>query len=226
MATTTICYTPIKGRVIRVVLLDACGVPVCGDGSALIVASGYTKVDQKAQYDTGAEFIVRTADDELCVNEKAADALKRLEVTMEWCQIDPGLVVNTISPSRLLNFSQPGIGTGFALAEGTSSLRFSHEVWQRVTGDSACDEDGNPQWVYNAWPNLGNGKIGDYSIAAEPSKLIIIAESKKVSPLWWIGEDWLGEGAVQIIPDHWFQNVTTVAPPEPTCGIQDLACIS
>jgi hypothetical protein len=29
---------------------------------------------------------------------------------------------------------------------------------------------------------------------------------------------------VSPIPDHWYQNVSTVAPPDPAPGIQDLLC--
>jgi len=224
VATTTICYTPIKGRVMRIAALDECGAPLCGSESAVVITAGFTQVSQSAQYETGAEFLSRTADAALCVNEKDPDILKRLDLTMDFCVIDPGLVANTVSPARLLTYSQSPTGTGFALAEGEATARFSLEVWQRVTGANACSPGGLTQYVYNAWPNLGNGKIGDYNIAVEPSVLQILAESKAVNQSWDLGDSWLGAGAVQVIPDHWFQNLTTVAPPDAACGIQTLVC--
>lgn len=226
MATQIQCYTPIKGRVLRITVLDECGVPLCGDdeGQGQIVASGFTQVAQSAQYDTGAEHIVRTADADLCVNEKDPDALKRMDITIDFCVAHPGIVANTVTPSRLLMTNTTG--TGFALAEGTGRQRFSLEVWQRVSGAGACDPAGQQLFVYNAWANLGNGKIGDYNVQVEPSVLQVMAESAAVSPLWWLGEPWLGEGTVSPVPDHWFQNVTTVAPPTaPTdCVIADVPC--
>lgn len=220
MATSTRCYTPIKGRVFRVIALNECGVPITGTGSALITVSGFTQVQSSAQYENGDEYLVKTADAALCVNEKDPDILKRFELTIDVCSIDPGLVANTISPARLLTYSEPPTGTGFALAEGAGTTHFSLEVWQRVAGAGACDPSGVQRYVYNAWPHLLNGKIGDYNIQTDPSSLQIIAESKAVSTLWTAGNSWLGAGAVSVVADHWFQNLTTAAPPTATCGIQ------
>lgn len=220
MATSTRCFTPRKARVLRVIKLNECGVPVTGTGSAMIVASGFTQVAVSAQYETGEEHLVKTADAALCVNEKDPDILKRFEITADFCLVDPGMVINVVSPARLLTFSESPTGTGYALAEGASTVHFSLEVWQRVAGSGACD-GGVERYVYNAWPHLTNGHIGDYNIAGQPSTLQLIAESKGVSPLWTAGATWLGAGAVQQIPDHWFVNLTSAAPPEATCGIQD-----
>lgn len=224
MAIQTLCYTAIKGRVLRIIAVDECGVPLCGDdpGAGMIVSKGFTQIQQSAQYDTGEEHITRTADADLCVNEKDPDAFKRNDLTIDFCVTDPGVIARTVAPSRLLRTA--GIGTGFALGEGISRKRFSLEVWQRVTGPGACDPSGEQNWVYNAWPNLGQGKIGDYNVATAPSVLQIMGESRAASPLWWIGDPWLGDDPVSPIPDHWFQNVTTTPPPQPQCGIQDVPC--
>lgn len=226
MATQVQCYRPIKGRVMRITAVDRCGVPLCGDdeGQGQIVATGFTQIQQQAQYNTGEEHITRTADAELCVNEKDPDALTRLQLTIDFCVVHPGIVANTVAPSRLLT-NNANTGTGFALAEGIGSTRFSLEVWQRVTGPGACDPEGQQLYVYNAWPHLRNGRIGDYQIATTPSTLQVIAESTAASELWWLGEDWLGDGAVSI-DDHWFQNVSSTAPPTAPddCVIADVTC--
>lgn len=219
ISTYTRCYTPIKGRIMRVVLLTECGVPVTGTGSAQIVMSGFTQVQSSAQYEDGDEYLVKTADAALCVNERDASILKRFELTVDVCSIDPGMVANVVSPARLLTFSESPTGTGFSLAEGVSTAHFSLEVWQRVAGSGACDPSGAQRYVYNAWPHLYDAQIGDYNIAAEPSQLEFTAQSKAVSSLWTVGNSWLGVGAVSAVQDHWFQNLTTVAPPTAACGI-------
>jgi hypothetical protein len=220
MPTATRCFTPIKGRVLRVVALDDCGVPVSGAGSGVVVAAGFTQVQQSAEYETGTEFFERTADGSLCVNQKDPDILKRLNLTVDVCQVDPGML-STISLVRLLTASESPTGTGFALAEGAPTGHFSLEVWQRDAGSDAC-ADGETRWVYNAWPHLVNPKIGDWTIANALSPLQWLAESRKVSPVWTIGDAWLGSGAVTVVPDHWFVNLTTTDPPVEQCGIQDL----
>ncbi|MCW6003866.1 hypothetical protein K1W54_04615 [Micromonospora sp. CPCC 205371] len=223
MATITKSYNPIKGRILRVIILNECGVPVTGTAGGVIVQTGFTQVGSSAQYETGDEHIVKTADAALCINEKDPDILKRFEITLDQCSVDPGIVANTVSPARLLTASEPPTGTGFALAEGAATTHFSLEVWQRVAGAGACTASGLPLYVYNVWPHLTNGKIGDYEIANAPSTLQITAESKPVSTLWTAGNPWLGAGAVTIVPDHWFQNLTSVAPPDAVTGINDYA---
>jgi hypothetical protein len=220
LVANTRCYTPIKGRTLRIVTLDVCGNPITGTGSAQVITAGFTKVDSKAQYENGDEYIVKTADAQLCVNEKDPDILKRLELTVSLCTIDPGMVANTISPARLLTFSESPTGTGFALQEGAAGTHFSLEVWQRVSGAGACDPSGQQRYVYNAWPHCVNAKIGDYGIQADPAQLEYTCETKAVGSLWTVGNAWLGAGAVSPAnADHWFQNLTLVAPPTPLCGV-------
>ncbi|HEU5108613.1 MAG TPA: hypothetical protein VFT95_08665 [Micromonosporaceae bacterium] len=221
MATSTRRYNPIKGRILRVIQLNECGVPVTGTSGGVVTVTGFTQVQSSAQYEDGEEYIVKTADAALCVNERDASILKRFEITTTLCSIDPGLVAKTVSPARLLTASESPTGTGFAVAEGLSTAHFSLEVWQRVAGSGACDASGTQRYVYNAWPHLYDAKIGDYSIANEPSSLEFTAQSKAVSTLWTAGNPWLGSGAVSVVQDHWFQNLTTTAPPTEVTGIND-----
>ena len=58
----------------------------------------------------------------------------------------------------------PTTGTGFALAEGSPTNRFSLEVWQEVAGAGACDESGAQRYVYHAWPNVGGVQKQEYTI--------------------------------------------------------------
>lgn len=220
MPITDECYGPIKGIALRVIQTDSCGVPVTGN--SMVVAAGFVRATADPQYDTGDRKILRTADDVLCVNDKVADALLAFNLSVELCTIDPGLVALTISPARLLTFSASPTGSGFALQEGTATTHFSLEIWQRISGRNAC-LTGTTKYVYNAWPHVMDGKIGGgYVIGADPSQLIIAGDTKAVSPSWTAGNPWLGTGAISVNnADHWFQNVTTVAPPTPTCGIQN-----
>lgn len=217
---STKCYTPIKGIMGRVLKLDDCGVPVTGASSAQIVFKGYTKAQATAQYENGNRTVTRLADGSLCVNEKDPDILTHFQLAVDLCTIDPGLIANTISPARLLTSTESPTGTGFALAEGAATQHFSLEIWQKVAGRQRC-VSGVTYYVYNAFPHLTDGKLGgDYIAGLDPSNLTIGANSLPVSPNWTAGNSWLGVGAVTVVPDHWFQNLTSVAPPSELCGIQ------
>jgi hypothetical protein len=216
---STKCYQPIKGVVLRTILLDSCGAPVTGN--SVVTHSAFTSVTPTAQYETGERYLDKTADGLLCGNDKDPDILTHFELAIALCSINPGLVANTVSPARLLTYSESPTGTGFAIAEGAATTHFSLEVWQRVRGTQAC-ASGTPQYVYNAWPHLTDGKLGgDYLIGVAPSTLTIQANSLPVNIGWTAGTPWLGAGAIQVIQDHWFQNLTTVAPPTAVCSIQD-----
>lgn len=221
MSTSVRCYTPIKGLMSRWILLDDCGVPVTGTAGAMIVTKGFTQVAGTAQYEIGERQFTRLADGSSCVNEKDCDVLTHFEVAVDLCSINPGIVANFISPARLLAISETPTGTGFAMAEGCATTHWSLEVWQKVAGPGRC-VDGVTRYVYNAWPHLTDGKLGgDYVIGLPPSTLTIGANSLPVSTLWTAGNPWLGVGAVTVVQDHWFQNLTTVAPPTELCRIQD-----
>lgn len=210
----TRCASPIKGTHLRVIRLDECGVPVTG--AAAVVTTGFVQVQASPQYEDGEEFLVKNAAGDACVNDVDDDLLKRFDITIDLCSVDPDMAEMVLGTRRLTTGS-PVTGTGFAVAEGTNAARFSVEVWQRVAGAGACDASGAQQYIYNAWPNVGSAKIGDYTIENGVSQLQLIGKSKAASPLWTAGADWLDAGGPEA-DEHWLWNITTVAPPDAACG--------
>lgn len=216
----TICATPIKGTVLRVVAVNTCGVPITGTGAFSVVSAGFVMVSSEPQYEDGEEFFERTADGTACVNQKDAPTLKRFQLTVDMCLIDPAMA-SYVADARLLTENAAVTGSGFAVREGNPETRFSLEVWQRVAGRGACDASGVQRYVYNAWPNVGNTQLGNYEIQNQRSTLQFIAETEAASPLWGDGpgaESWLPAGEVIADDEHWAWNVTTNAPPVPACG--------
>jgi hypothetical protein len=215
------CVAPIKGSHLRLVLLDFCGVPVTGAGSAVYVSKSFVQVATEAQIEDGEEFFVRTADGESCVNQQDPPTHKRTQLTIDFCAVDPALVATVLS-GRVLSVGSPVVtGSGFALKRGTPTSRFSLEVWQRVAGAGACDPSGLQRYVYNAWPHAGNGRIGGYTIENGVSTLQVITDTFAPHPLWGdgpgAGPSWIAPEVVQDT-DDWLWTVTTVPPPAPQCG--------
>jgi len=163
-----ICATPIKGSMLRIVKIDACGVPVTGTGSVVVTTKGFVQVQMSPQYEDGEEFFERTADGTACVNQKDDAVLKRMQLTVDFCEVDV-MAVNMVTSARILDALTPVVtGTGFAVSEGVASNRFSMEVWQQVAGSGACDASGLQRYIYNAWPNVGAVQFGDYTIENGP----------------------------------------------------------
>src|SRR3990172_1982649 len=195
MANST-CATPIKGTHMRIIALDVCGVPITGTGSLVIVTKGFVQVSQAPQYQEGEEFFERTADGTPCVNQRDDPTLTRMQLTIDFCEVN---VIGTsyITSARLLTTGDPATGTGFAVAEGNSTNRYSLEVWQEVAGSGACDESGNQRYIYNAWPNVGASQFGTYTVENGRSTLQVISETRGASALWdtLVGATWLPAGA-------------------------------
>jgi len=217
MAAST-CATPIKGTHLRIIALDVCGVPVTGASGTVVVTKGFVQVAMEPQYQDGEEFFERTADGTPCVNQKDDPTLTRMQLTTDFCEVN---VIGTsyITSARLLTTGDPATGTGFAVAEGNSTNRYSLEVWQEVAGSGACDESGNQRYIYNAWPNVGASQFGTYTVENGRSTLQVISETRGASALWdtLVGATWLPAGAFVDTDEHWVWNVTTSPPPTIAC---------
>ena len=222
MATST-CATPIKGTHLRIVALDACGVPVTGASGLVAVSSGFVQVEMEPQYEDGEEFFERNAAGDPCVNQKDDPTLKRMQLTVDWCEVNVVMAAYVID-ARVLGTGDPVTGTGFAVAEGNPVNRFSMEVWQEVAGSGACDASGNQRYIYNAWPNVGATQVGSYTIENGRSTLQFISETQGASATWdtLIGATWLPAGEFVDTDEHWLWNVTTAAPPTSACDTTTL----
>jgi hypothetical protein len=217
-----ICAAPIKGTHIRVVKVDNCGVPVTGTSSLVVTSTGFIQVVMDPQYEDGQEFFERNADGAACVNQKDAPTLKRMQLTIDLCAVDPVMAAYVLS-ARLLDTASPATtGTGFALSEGTPTNHFSLEVWQRVAGSGACDASGAQRFIYHAWPHVSNAQVGSYTVENGRSTLQFISETFAPSTAWGngpgSGASWLPTGVVVGATEHWLWNITTVPLPTDVCG--------
>lgn len=210
---------PIKGKVIRVITTDACGVLVSGGSSSKIVSNSFVQVQMAPQYEEGTEFFERTADGQPCVNDKDAPILKRIQLTVQLCSIDPDMTPAILS-ARELTTTAPVSGTGFAVQEGAPTANFSFETWQLVAGTGACSAGGLQYYVYHAWPHVKNPQIQDYTIENGVSRLQFQCETVAPSTLWNAGQTWLGANNPVQSLDHWLWNLTTSAPPTAQVGRQ------
>lgn len=217
----TLCPSPIKGLVYRLVKLDSCGDPITGAGS--VVVSKFVKVTSTFEYEDGTEFLVKAADGTPCINQKDDPFLKRVTAAIDLCNIDPDGVV-IVTGETLITSGDPATGTGVAFSDDASTARFSLEVWQAVAGAGACDASGDPQYLYWAYPNLGGAKVSDYTVELGPSQLSLTADSRIGRATWVdaVNSIWVPAG-FSVIGKHYLFNVTTEPPPEPTCGATALS---
>lgn len=212
------CTTPIQARVARMIKLDVCGNPVTGAESAVVVTDGFVSIEPSPQYLDGEEHQQRKANGALCVYQKDPSELTRVDLTTNFCVLDPDALV-VVSGERLL-LTEDVTGTGVAFGEGQLTARHSLEVWQPIAGAGACDASGQQRFVYWAFFNAGNAKIQDFSFENAPFQFTTLVETKAVGPLWLLrsGADaWLGDNLIEA-GEHFAFNITTTPPPTATCG--------
>lgn len=212
------CVSPIQARVARFIKLDVCGNPVTGASSAVVVTDGFVSIEPSPQYQDGEEHTQRKANGALCVYQKDASELTRVDLTINFCILDPDAIV--IQTGERLLTTASVTGTGVAYGEGLLTARHSLEVWQPVTGLGACDASGQQQFVYWAFMNAGNAKIQDFTFENGPFQFTTLVETQAVGPLWLSrsgAATWLGTNTVES-GEHFLHNITTAAPPTATCG--------
>lgn len=221
MAVTSNCAAPIKGTHYRMTKIDACGNPVTGTTSA-IVSKAFVQVQLDFQYEDGQEFFERTADGTPCVNQKDDPVLKRLQVTIDFCEVN---VTGASYMASARELAVTNTGYGFAVSEGQPTNRYSLEVWQQIAGSGSCDASGLQRYVYHAFPNLGSTKIGGYTIENGRSTLQLVSESRPGSTtasIGWLAKNgsstWLPAGFALGTAEHWLWNITSTAPPTAQCN--------
>ena len=212
----TVCMKSIKGRVIRLTRLDACGDPVEGDCTT-VVSDGFISVTLSAEVETGEEYLQKNAWGDLCISEKDADRVKWVNATIEFCNIDPDLI-SVIGGDAVTPIEVGGNVVGYSYGRDGTTEGFALEVWTKLAGQD-CDISGDPSWGYFVLPNLRNGRI-DGDITIENSALTLSLRGEAFPDVGW------GTGPYATNPigasfpsgDLWAQVVTTEQPPAASCG--------
>lgn len=225
------CFTPIRGRRMRVTRVDTIGRPVPGPCSTVVTA-GFVSLEMTAEIEEGEETTVRTAGGDLCVSERGCDQLKWINISVEFCQVDPDLF-SMINPTwtKLLDCNGETIGWEESHNYSCDS-GFALEVWSDVTGYTPKDPNAQGAWVYYLLPFLVGGTLGDMTIENGAVSFTITGRTKK-------GSQW-GRGPYNVMcnppdgacgplitpfnsesPRRIF--LTTCRPPEIVCGCQPLS---
>ena len=223
----TQCVAPIKAQVARFTLLDICGRPLTGPGSAQITTDAFTEIANTPNYEEGQRFLLRKANGEPCVNQRDPGFFNWLEQTTTLCTLDPDLFAAVIGEPIIEDSgaSTTGDHTGVIFGEGLLENHFSMEVWQPVSGEGACDASGLQRYVYWAFPHVIDAQIQEFTFQNDTFTLGFSSITRAAHPDWNIGDPWLADSPVSMWGPgkHYAFNITTVAPPEPSCGAVEVS---
>lgn len=211
-------YKPIKGRVLRVVRLDSCGNALTGTAGlkGMVVSDGFIKADFTPNFDAGVEFIQKNAQGDLCVNEKDPDRLKRMDVKISMCSIDPA-IVELMTGSRVISTGTDATGVAFNSDPSTSN--FSLEIWSSLAGSTGCAPGaGAPTYFMWTIPWLQNMKVNVVTIDNTPITIELEGNSK-ANQNYGAGRFGLWNPVIAA-NEHWAFQATQTAPPVSLSGYQ------
>jgi hypothetical protein len=225
----TYCLKPFKGKVMRVVSLDACGAVVSGT-KKMVVTDGFISVEQQAVYRDPTEYELINANGDYCLNERDPARLRWFNLTITLCGVDPELVNFMTGSPLVMNDAATPEAIGFRTRENVSG-NFGLEVWTDLGGSTGC-AGGTKAYGYFLLPWVKEGVIGDLTIENGAANFQVTQMRTSPNSAWGTGpfNVWKSVAApagAKLITaisatDHRHFQMTTLAPPTAVCGAQTL----
>ena len=205
----------IKGKTVRLTRLDECG-EVVTDSCTTVVSDCFVSVTLSGEFEAGDEYVQKNAWGELCVNSKDPDVLKRVNVSIEFAELNPDALDILTNANPVISGGST-IGASYGTEPNYSS--FALEVWTKRTGVD-CTVGSNREWGYFVVPWVRNGKIdGDISISNGVLTLTVMGEGFP-APASWDDGPYAENPFIEDFPagDVFGMVVTDVQPPADTNG--------
>jgi len=228
------CFSPVRGRAMRVTKLDGCGRPVFGPDS-VGVSDGFVTISFTANTDEGEEINVTNAAGKTCVREVPCPQFLGYTVEIEFCNVDPALFAILTGQEPVLDAT--GIASGFRINSDISGCDsgFALEVWTGTPGVQCAapgEGNANPEaGGYLLLPYLQGGIFGDFTIENGAISFTVTGAATKTGSGWGVGPYDVvpGSGGVPSpladpisSGDHLHIEFTDVAAPTPSCGTKPL----
>lgn len=228
----TKCYAQVRGKVIRVTKLDACGVPDPGQ-SAVVVSDRISSVTIDEVTDDGTNIRDRNFGDQLCIVDDSFTQVLGYSASTALCGVDPDLIGLLTGQPVVKNAAGDVVGFDATTAIDLDAFGFALEVWSRIAG-SACDPSGNRLWGYTCFPFLKGGRLGGFSFENGAVQFTIAGAQTRDGNGWGVGPydvDRDDAGAPSPlntalgVNTHFRNIVVSLDPPEASCGAFPLASV-
>lgn len=228
----TKCFAQVRGSVIRVTRLDACGNPDPG-ASAVAVSKRISTVTIDEVTDDGTNIRERNFGDELCIVDDAFTEVIGYTADISLCGVDPDLISLLTGQAVVTNAAGDIVGFDASTDVDLDSFGFSLEVWSRIA-QSGCDASGRRPWGYTVFPFLKGGRLGGFSFENGPVSFTISGAQTRDGNGWGAGpfdvdRDDLGAPSPLFTPlgpnTHYRNILVTLDPPAAACGATELAAV-
>lgn len=171
----------VRGRVVRLTLLDACGMPQITN--SVYVTDGFITVAATKNVDTGDEIKVRYANGIIGVHEPGQRSAVNVSLDINLAKIDPAAIAMITGDPLVVDYS--GNTVGFEERGLIPITRlFALEVWT-ATSAVKCSS-GAASSGYMLYPMVGQGYVTFDNVADKEVTAHIMAESYG-NPSWGKG---------------------------------------
>lgn len=220
------CFALVRGRALRVTKLDGCGSVDLGPRS-VVVTDGFISVGLTANNEEGETISVTNAAGKICILDEPSPSFTGYGIEVAFCGVDPELF-SMMTGQPVVMDADGVLAIGLRVNSGidVNDSGFAMELWSNVPV-AACDPSGGASYGYFLIPFVKGGTLGDVTIENGAINFTLTGASSKDGSEWGVGpfdvvrdvSDLPSPLLTAIDPkDHLNLEVTTVAPPEPTCG--------
>ena len=222
------CFTPVRGRAMRVTKVDGCGRPVYGDGSQ-VVSTGFVSVAFTANTEEGEEISVTNAAGEVCVRDTPCPTFVGYGIEISFCKVDPAVFALTTGQDTVKNEVLDDIGFRVNSEKKICDTAFALEVWTGVPSVQ-CETGvtiGDGTYGYLLLPFIQSGVFGDFTVENAEVTFVVQNAATKTGSSWGVGPNdiqYLKNGSASKLGaaitsgDHLHLQVTNKKPPTDHCG--------
>lgn len=226
----TQCFVLVRGTVMRITKLDACGIPVVGPKS-VVVSDGFVSVEGRIALEDPQEYKLKGANDKFIINTRGKPQIKWIDLTINFGKVDPDVYELTTGSPLVLNDAVTPEAVGMRIREGVSA-NFALEVWSDISGQACVG--GQQSWGYGLYPFVVDAVPGDHTWQNDVVSFPIQSARTEKGSGWGTGPYNVinklsaPTGPAKLLEaitdkDHLHLQSTTLAPPTPTCGATALA---
>lgn len=231
------CFPLVRGRVMRVTRLDGCGRPVPGDDS-VVTTDGFVSVGLTSNTEEGEAISVTNANGKVCVSDTPAPTFTGYDVEVTYCDVDPELFALMTGQDTVVDWEGNIVGFRVNSDVNMDDSGFALELWSSVPAQQ-CDPDaaaGTGEYGYFLLPFVKGGVLGDFTIENAAVSFSLSGAQSKAGGAWGSGPydvvaiDATNQAGPLLEPieagDHLHLQLTTIAPPEPSCGATALGQVA
>lgn len=226
---TTYELKPVRGEVMRITKLDACGAPVLGPKSQL-VTDGFVSVEGTVEVESPQEYKLKGANDKFIYNSRGKPLIKWLNLTINFARVNPDAYNMTTGAPLEMNDAATPEAVGFRVREGMGA-DFALEIWTSLEGLPCIN--GQQSYGYMLLPWVTDAIPGDWNVQNDNITFPLKEARTHKSSGWGVGPynvlnkltGTTGPSPL-LVPvdalDHQIFELTTLAPPAPTAGAVSL----